>query len=112
MIAHKATAIILVSSLLLSGVLGAAIQKRDVNGEENAPTTTNICHARTPCAWAVYVPFTRKIEYYMTNTCECAKGKQCVRENDDISVSAYVYRCSEGNNSTTNSRELPNNTAS
>lgn len=44
------------------------LQKRDANGEENTPTTPSVCHARTPCAWAVYVPFTRKIEYFMTNT--------------------------------------------
>ncbi|KAK9501957.1 hypothetical protein O3M35_012580 [Rhynocoris fuscipes] len=86
--------------LCISGAIGAVIQKREAD-----VTTNEICRNRTPCAWAVYVPFTRKIEYFMKNTCVCEKGKICQRADDDISVSAYVYRCNAGTNninSTTN----------
>ncbi|XP_075236929.1 uncharacterized protein LOC142333542 [Lycorma delicatula] len=51
------------------------------------------CHGRTPCGWAVYKPFTRRFDYYMENTCECPTGKVCLRTDDDLSVSAYVYTC-------------------
>ncbi|XP_024874149.1 uncharacterized protein LOC112456079 [Temnothorax curvispinosus] len=48
----------------------------------------------TPCGWAVYDSYTRDIIYYMKNTCECLdESYKCVRERDDLSASAYVYRC-------------------
>ncbi|PSN52312.1 hypothetical protein C0J52_08532 [Blattella germanica] len=52
-----------------------------------------MCHNSTPCGWAVYIPFTRRVDYFMKNTCECPQGKVCLRTDDDLSVSAYVYRC-------------------
>ncbi|KAK3928526.1 Anaphase-promoting complex subunit 10 [Frankliniella fusca] len=52
-----------------------------------------VCHSTTPCGWAVYVPFTRRVDYFMKNTCECPKDRECLRTDDDLSVSAYVYRC-------------------
>lgn len=27
-----------------------------------------VCHSTTPCGWAVYVPFTRRVDYFMKNT--------------------------------------------
>ncbi|KAG8315297.1 hypothetical protein J6590_073693 [Homalodisca vitripennis] len=51
------------------------------------------CHPANPCGWAVYIPFTRTVDYFMKNTCVCPKGKSCLRTDDDLSVSAYVYRC-------------------
>nr|CAD7411635.1 unnamed protein product [Timema cristinae] len=53
----------------------------------------NTCFNSTPCGWLVYVPFTRRADYFMKNTCECPKGMSCLRTDDDLSVSAYVYRC-------------------
>lgn len=48
----------------------------------------------TACGWAVYNPFTRIVDYFMKNTCECPdKSYKCVRVGDDLSASAYVYRC-------------------
>ncbi|XP_043268460.1 uncharacterized protein [Venturia canescens] len=48
----------------------------------------------TPCGWAVYAPYTRTVRYFMQNTCECPDETfECVRADDDLSVSAYVYRC-------------------
>jgi hypothetical protein len=26
------------------------------------------CRSSTPCGWAVYVPFTRRVDYFMKNT--------------------------------------------
>ncbi|XP_053688075.1 uncharacterized protein LOC128737462 [Sabethes cyaneus] len=51
------------------------------------------CIDNTPCGWAIYKPFTRTIENYMRNTCNCPDGLKCVRIDDDLSISAYVYRC-------------------
>ena len=69
-----------------------------------------VCQGRTPCGWAVYNRITRYIDYFMKNKydflplvkkillffvvrCECSKEKKCLRDDDDISITAYVYRC-------------------
>jgi len=60
----------------------------------------------TPCGWAVYRPFTRRVEYFMKNICDCPdKTYKCVRADDDLSVSAYVYRCRQ--NTTADDIESP-----
>lgn len=51
------------------------------------------CSDNTACGWAVYKPFTRSIENYMRNTCSCPEPTKCVRTDDDLSISAFVYRC-------------------
>ncbi|NP_001280476.1 uncharacterized protein LOC100167416 [Acyrthosiphon pisum] len=51
------------------------------------------CHQNTPCGWAIYVPFTRRIDYFMKNTCICNPNLACLKTDDDLSVNAYVYRC-------------------
>ncbi|XP_071557199.1 uncharacterized protein [Temnothorax nylanderi] len=62
--------------------------------EEDATKTKQFCHHNRPCGWAVYDSYTRDIMYYMKNTCECLdESYKCVRERDDLSSSAYVYRC-------------------
>lgn len=33
------------------------------------------------------------VDYFMKNTCTCEPGLECVRVDDDVSVSAYVYKC-------------------
>lgn len=85
---------------IVSTVDSAIIHRRRAISEEN--TTNNpdgngakvkLCHNRTPCGWAVYTPFTRSVDYFMRNTCECPEDKACLRTEDDLSVSAYVYRC-------------------
>ncbi|KYN12811.1 PREDICTED: uncharacterized protein LOC108767018 [Trachymyrmex cornetzi] len=71
--------------------------------EENAPR--RICH-NAPCGWVVYNPYTRNIEYFMRNTCECPdESYKCVRVGDDLSASAYVYRCRQ--NTTAEDIESP-----
>ncbi|KYN39991.1 hypothetical protein ALC56_05759 [Trachymyrmex septentrionalis] len=72
--------------------------------EENAPR--RICPNAHPCGWAVYNPYTRNIEYFMRNTCECPdESYKCVRVGDDLSASAYVYRCRQ--NTTAEDIESP-----
>lgn len=51
------------------------------------------CGENTACGWAVYKPFTRSVENYMRNTCTCVEPTKCIRTDDDLSISAYVYRC-------------------
>ncbi|CAI6342745.1 unnamed protein product [Macrosiphum euphorbiae] len=51
------------------------------------------CHQNNPCGWAIYVPFTRRIDYFMKNTCICNPNLACLKTDDDLSVNAYVYRC-------------------
>lgn len=51
------------------------------------------CSQDTPCGWAVYTRFTRVVDYFMKNTCTCEAGRECIRVDDDVSVSAYVYKC-------------------
>lgn len=62
------------------------------NGGEDVPK--RYCY-NTACGWAVYERDLRSIEYYMKNTCECPETYKCVRVGDDLSASAYVYRCRE-----------------
>ncbi|GAB1865303.1 hypothetical protein CAJAP_06382 [Camponotus japonicus] len=62
------------------------------NDKEDAPK--RYCY-NAACGWAVYERDLRSIEYYMRNTCECPDSYKCVRVGDDLSASAYVYRCRE-----------------
>ncbi|XP_069677691.1 uncharacterized protein [Periplaneta americana] len=94
-----------VSAVLLAGMIvasllvasdGAAVLNRRAVAETSPSVNLSMvrtCHSSTPCGWAVYVPFTRRVDYFMKNTCECPQGKACIRSEDDLSVSAYVYRC-------------------
>ncbi|XP_026327615.1 uncharacterized protein LOC113235907 [Hyposmocoma kahamanoa] len=76
-------------------------ERRALNTEEEPaprPTTTakpkEICQRHTPCAWSVYKPFTKIIEYNITNTyCECSPDRACQIEEDDTSVNSYILRC-------------------
>lgn len=69
--------------------------------EENVPKH---CHIMA-CGWGVYDSYTRNILYYMRNTCECPdKSYKCMRVGDDLSASAYVYRCRQN---TTDGLEFP-----
>ncbi|CRL05497.1 CLUMA_CG018220, isoform A [Clunio marinus] len=52
------------------------------------------CSLNNPCGWAVYGNSkTKKTQYYIRNTCLCKKEHSCLRTNEDLSLSAYVYRC-------------------
>ncbi|XP_029713531.1 uncharacterized protein LOC109400000 [Aedes albopictus] len=57
------------------------------------PELDEKCTDNTACGWAVYKPFTRSIENYMRNTCSCPESTKCIRTDDDLSISAFVYRC-------------------
>lgn len=43
--------------------------QRSVDESDSTTTKTEEkCQENTPCGWAVYTPFTRKIDYFMKNT--------------------------------------------
>ncbi|VVC28243.1 Hypothetical protein CINCED_3A020351 [Cinara cedri] len=71
-------------------------QKREIASPAE-PTITGMplkmCSPNSPCGWAIYVPFSRRIDYFMKNTCECKNTQSCLKSDDDLSINAYVYRC-------------------
>ncbi|KAK0160795.1 hypothetical protein PV328_008163 [Microctonus aethiopoides] len=68
-----------------------SIDNRRTNDSDNL--SRRIC-GKQPCGWAIYVPFIRSIVEFITNECSCSdKSYKCVRTDDDLSVSAYVYHC-------------------
>ncbi|KAG8230295.1 hypothetical protein J437_LFUL017776 [Ladona fulva] len=75
---------------------GRCTSARAVAGGDTASGEMGIvktCHSSTPCGWAVYLAHNRREVYFVQNTCECEKDKECLRAEDDLSVSAYIYRC-------------------
>ncbi|CAB3370866.1 Hypothetical predicted protein [Cloeon dipterum] len=85
---------------LLRSAQSATISKRSVDGGSGNHSVKEtdqdkICHVSTPCGWAVYQPITRKISYFLRNTCRCAETKKCIKTSDDLSSKAYMYMCRE-----------------
>ncbi|XP_026805716.1 uncharacterized protein LOC113548832 [Rhopalosiphum maidis] len=81
---------------LLSNAGAASLQNRRAIASlaiESTTAPTKECHQNTPCGWAIYIPFTRRIDYFMKNTCICNPNLACLKTDDDLSVNAYVYRC-------------------
>ncbi|XP_018570615.1 uncharacterized protein LOC108910492 [Anoplophora glabripennis] len=78
------------AAVLLVHVFGAATM---VKRSETSNQEAESCSGRTPCGWAIYNRTTRYIEYFMKNRCFCDNEKKCLRDDDDISIAAYVYRC-------------------
>ncbi|KAF0771976.1 Uncharacterized protein FWK35_00001540 [Aphis craccivora] len=81
---------------LLSNAGAASLRKERAIASivtESTTSPTKECHQNTPCGWAIYVPFTRRIDYFMKNTCICNPNLACLKTDDDLSVNAYVYRC-------------------
>ncbi|XP_058128994.1 uncharacterized protein LOC131285292 [Anopheles ziemanni] len=96
------SAILLVTLCILSVVnvsrqasLSVQLLSRGERSTSNQTLNERMCESNTPCGWALYVPFSRQIEKFMKNTCECEKTLECMRTDDDVSISAYVYRCRE-----------------
>ncbi|XP_025419164.1 uncharacterized protein LOC112689593 [Sipha flava] len=95
-------AVLLCLCLLSPMASAASVHRRDVaSANETLPPGTKHCHQNTPCGWAIYIPFTRRIDYFMKNTCECPSNLACLKTDDDLSVNAYVYRCKNRPPSTT-----------
>ncbi|GIY79083.1 hypothetical protein CEXT_388571 [Caerostris extrusa] len=69
----------------------------DCNKVRSAEDTRTLCSMTTPCGWEIYKPYIRTIEYFMKSPCDCPSGTHCARSSDDISISAFVYRCSPSN---------------
>ncbi|KAF2898919.1 hypothetical protein ILUMI_07257 [Ignelater luminosus] len=88
--------VLVISSLLVVQSWSASLltkSKRSLPENEESNSPTEVCQRSTPCGWAVYTRYTRVIDYFMKNKCECPADKKCIRTDDDISVAAYVYRC-------------------
>ncbi|KAJ9597852.1 hypothetical protein L9F63_011294, partial [Diploptera punctata] len=83
---------ILLACLIVSANCAAVRSGRAV--AESSPSVNlsevKICHNSIPCGWAVYIPFTRRVDYFMKNTCECPQGKVCLRSDDDLSFKNLV----------------------
>ncbi|KAF7384410.1 uncharacterized protein V1477_016502 [Vespula maculifrons] len=93
-----------IEEMLRSTVIDNVRDLRSTDLEERNGTR-HICQGN-PCGWAIYTKFTRRFEYFMRNTCECPDySYKCVHTEDDLSVSAYVYRCRQ--NTTSNDTEAP-----
>lgn len=45
-----------------------AVSAESLASSTNMAGLAKVCHNRTPCGWAVYVPFTRTVDYFMKNT--------------------------------------------
>ncbi|EFA09612.1 uncharacterized protein LOC664098 [Tribolium castaneum] len=95
--ALKYVAIAVVAFLCVETLSAFSLAKRSLAADAAANSSEvqakEICQGRTPCGWAVYNKMTRFIDYFMRNKCECNKEKRCLRDDDDISITAYVYRC-------------------
>uniref|UniRef100_A0A182IXY6 Uncharacterized protein n=1 Tax=Anopheles atroparvus TaxID=41427 RepID=A0A182IXY6_ANOAO len=98
------SAILLVTLCVLSAVhvsrqaaLSLHLLSRNERSIANQTQNEKKCETNTPCGWAIYVPFSRQIEKFMKNTCECEKSLECLKTDDDVSISAYVYRCRDHN---------------
>jgi len=51
------------------------------------------CNDGAPCGWEVYEPHTRNLAYYVQSSCKCKARETCVQTDDDLRISAYVYKC-------------------
>nr|XP_012223219.1 PREDICTED: uncharacterized protein LOC105672698 [Linepithema humile] len=81
--------------MALQDIKNIRISRSLEDNEENVRNCYN-----GPCGWAVYHKHTRNVEYFMKNACECAdETYKCVRSGDDLSASAYVYRCRQNSTS-------------
>ncbi|EZA56068.1 hypothetical protein X777_03895 [Ooceraea biroi] len=79
--------------------------RRSIESMEEEKIPKRNCY-NSACGWAVYDPVTRNIEYFMKNACTCPdESYKCVRTGDDLSASAYVYRCRQ--NTTADDIESP-----
>ncbi|GFS46478.1 uncharacterized protein NPIL_248811 [Nephila pilipes] len=77
---------------LLMCLLFVSMDARSI--KRSAGETRSICSKTTPCGWEIYKPYIRTVEYFMKSPCDCPSGSRCTRSSDDISISAFVYRCS------------------
>ncbi|XP_031622472.1 uncharacterized protein LOC116340238 [Contarinia nasturtii] len=91
--------LVLTLILLIATTSAGRVFRLHRSADEAVSSTTPkeeaICQENTPCGWAVYTPFTRKVDYFMKNTCVCPTENNvvCLKTDDDLSVSAFVYRC-------------------
>lgn len=68
-------------------------EKTTMTTVANKRRKDSICGIKNVCGWAIYFPRTRFIDYFMEADCDCDPPQKCFKAEDDISLSAYVYRC-------------------
>ncbi|CAI6350988.1 unnamed protein product [Macrosiphum euphorbiae] len=92
---HVTAFFVMLCLCLLHNDSNAAVYKKRAIASTTESTTVPMkeCHNNTPCGWAIYVPFTRRMEYFMKNTCICNPTLACLKSEDDLAVNAYVFRC-------------------
>lgn len=91
--------------LLQNSGMNKIRDSRSANHEEGDTRSQHICD-HNPCGWAIYKKFTREVNDFVKNMCECADDTyKCVHVEDDLSIGAYVYRCRQ--NTTANDTVAP-----
>lgn len=58
-------------------------------------TTPKTCPYNGACGWGVYGENKKKIKYFIRNTCRCSPEYGCLLDDDDLSLSAFIYSCKE-----------------
>ncbi|XP_077288211.1 uncharacterized protein LOC143912737 [Arctopsyche grandis] len=80
--------------MMMATPVDAGVLVREERAARNNSAELDFCVDSAPCGWAIYTPFTRRVEYFVKSVCICdPKISKCVRVSDDLSVSAYVYQC-------------------
>ncbi|CAL8096603.1 unnamed protein product [Orchesella dallaii] len=79
--------VVVVTLQFASQVQSASVNKRSVEQSED------VCRNNAICGWEVYHPSTRNLQYYVASSCKCHQKESCIRAEDDISISAWVFRC-------------------
>ncbi|XP_044734446.1 uncharacterized protein LOC123296837 [Chrysoperla carnea] len=85
---------VFISLIVLSSCKSLVLKRAIAEKNSDLGEQKRICKNQTPCGWAVYTSITKTIDYFMTNSrCSCPENFTCGRTDDDLSISAYVYRC-------------------
>ncbi|CAL1263584.1 unnamed protein product [Larinioides sclopetarius] len=61
--------------------------------EASVDNTRSICGVYTPCGWYTYERYTHRLKAWEGSPCDCREGMECASYRDNISISAYEYRC-------------------
>lgn len=71
------------------------------DSSSTTPKTPSKCPHMGACGWGVYGENKKKIKYFIRNTCRCSAEYGCLLDDEDLSLSAFIYRCKERNPITT-----------
>ncbi|XP_038209956.1 uncharacterized protein LOC119830860 [Zerene cesonia] len=67
--------------------------RRAINVEEE--NKMKICAPSTPCAWSIYQPGNKDVQFYLVpNTyCNCDVGESCQMSQDGATTNELIHRC-------------------